>query len=216
MEGKDSFVFYVKWFKFFNRLTTVEDKMKLFELVQNYVTDKYNNIPIEDITCGNLAIDMAFWSIADDLKDDLAKWKATCNKRSIAGQQGGAPKGNKNACKQNKQNKQKLDLVEQNNQKQAKQAKQAEYDNEYECEYEYEYDNECESDINNNSTPTLEEIKAYITANNYKTDADKFYSCYQSKGWKGVEDWKAKVDYWESKDYPQSYNNVNDGWEELE
>ena len=71
-------------------------------------------------------------------------------------------------------------------------------------------DSESESDINNNNTPTLEQVTEYINLNNYSVDPKKFYSCYQSKGWKGITDWKAKVDYWQYEDKKSNSTDFND------
>lgn len=52
--------------------------------------------------------------------------------------------------------------------------------------------------------PTLEEVQAYITENNYIIDAQKFIDYYQSNGWivgkTKMKDWKATVRGWERRE----------------
>ena len=131
MEGKDSFVFYISWFKYFNKLKTIEQREKLRVLLQDYVTDKFKDIPIEEISCGDDAVDMAFFSIAEDLKKDLSKWKTTCSNRAKAGQLGGLAKA--------RNNKQSVAKIEN--------AKNAKSDVANLADNEYEYDNEYENNV---------------------------------------------------------------------
>jgi hypothetical protein len=52
--------------------------------------------------------------------------------------------------------------------------------------------------------PTLEEVQAYISENNYIIDAQKFIDYYQSNGWivgkTKMKDWKATVRGWERRE----------------
>lgn len=52
--------------------------------------------------------------------------------------------------------------------------------------------------------PTVEEVQAYITENNYIVDAQKFIDYYQSNGWivgkTKMKDWKATVRGWERRE----------------
>ena len=52
--------------------------------------------------------------------------------------------------------------------------------------------------------PTLEEVQAYITENNFIVDAQKFIDYYQSNGWivgkTKMKDWKATVRGWERRE----------------
>ncbi len=141
MEGKDSFVFYISWFRYFNKLKTIEQREKLRILLQDYVTDKFKDIPIEEISCGDDAVDMAFFSIAEDLKKDLSKWKTTCSNRAKAGQLGGLAK-----ARNSKQNVANLA-----NAKNAKSDVANLADNEYEYEYDNEYVLSKDNDINSRS-----------------------------------------------------------------
>ena len=48
--------------------------------------------------------------------------------------------------------------------------------------------------------PTLEEVRAYISEKGYPVDAERFYSYYESNGWKvgknPMKNWKAAVATW--------------------
>lgn len=52
--------------------------------------------------------------------------------------------------------------------------------------------------------PSVEEVDAYITEQNYHVDAQRFVDYYTSNGWKvgknPMKDWKAAVRTWERKD----------------
>ena len=52
--------------------------------------------------------------------------------------------------------------------------------------------------------PTLEEVQAYITENNFIVDAQKFIDYYQSNGWivgkAKMKDWKATIRGWERRE----------------
>jgi hypothetical protein len=48
--------------------------------------------------------------------------------------------------------------------------------------------------------PTLAEVKAYCKEQGLIIKADKFFYHYQSKGWQGVVDWKAKAHSWNEQD----------------
>lgn len=45
------------------------------------------------------------------------------------------------------------------------------------------------------SSPSLEEVKAYVKEKGYRFKAEKFYALYQGKGWPRY--WRAIADYWE-------------------
>jgi len=56
--------------------------------------------------------------------------------------------------------------------------------------------------------PTLEEIRQYITEQNYTIDPERFFDYYESNGWKvgknPMKDWKACIRSWQSKDKGRS------------
>lgn len=58
------------------------------------------------------------------------------------------------------------------------------------------------------SKPTMAEVVAYISENNYNVDADRWYSYYESNGWmvgrNHMKDWKACVRQWNSREKKNS------------
>ena len=52
--------------------------------------------------------------------------------------------------------------------------------------------------------PTVEEVREYVTSNNYNVNADNFVDFYESKGWlvgkNKMKDWKAAVRTWARRD----------------
>ena len=53
--------------------------------------------------------------------------------------------------------------------------------------------------------PSLDQVKAYCKERNSKVNAERFYSYYESNGWKvgknSMKDWKAAVRNWETNGY---------------
>ncbi len=62
--------------------------------------------------------------------------------------------------------------------------------------------------------PTVEEVQAYITENNYIVDAQKFIDYYQSNGWivgkTKMKDWKATVRGWERREQEKFQKSVKE------
>lgn len=52
-------------------------------------------------------------------------------------------------------------------------------------------------------SPTLDEVKRYVSENAICINPDKFYSYYQMHGWKDITDWKAAVDFWALNERPE-------------
>ena len=48
------------------------------------------------------------------------------------------------------------------------------------------------------SIPSVSEVELYIKDNNKNVNAEKFVAYYASTNWKGVSNWQAKIDYWDS------------------
>ena len=109
---RDSFVLYTRITETVEKLTA-EQKGLLFQAILDYENGKE---PVLD----DLAVELVFTPIKQDLDLNNEKWERTRKARSEAGKKGGAPKGNSNASKQAKQANDNFV-----NQKQAKQAKQA-------------------------------------------------------------------------------------------
>lgn len=58
------------------------------------------------------------------------------------------------------------------------------------------------------SPPTVDEVRDYIREKNYRVDAERFVSFYESKGWmvgrNPMKSWKAAVAGWESRSEPSA------------
>lgn len=56
--------------------------------------------------------------------------------------------------------------------------------------------------------PTIEEVKQFISDNNYNVDPARFFNYYESNGWKvggraAMKDWKAAIRNWNAKEKPR-------------
>lgn len=83
-EGKNSFVFRLKWKRIFDELDEAQSG-KLIKHLLSYVSD-------ENPDTDNPMLKIAFATIKYDLKEDLKKWEDIKEKRSEAGKKGGRPK----------------------------------------------------------------------------------------------------------------------------
>lgn len=118
----------------------------------------------------------------------------------------GAPKGNKNAQKQddieNNQNNQ-------NNQNFQKQQTETETKN---ININLKEKNNTKKE--KFKKPSLEEIRAYCQERNNDVQAERFYDFYESKGWRvgnqAMKDWMAAVRTWENKNRIENKNHSLD------
>jgi len=85
-EGKKSFVLYADIIHTVKKLPN-NKAGELFKLILSYVND-------ENPTTKDLAVDLVFEPIKQQLKRDLKQWEDTREKRSEAGKLGGRPKAN--------------------------------------------------------------------------------------------------------------------------
>ena len=198
MENVESFVFYRSFYESIKMIEDNEIKNELYNAICEYAL---NGVEIE---------------VSNKTKPFfiLIKPQLDANyERMVNSKKGGAPKGNQNAKKEKqpkvdskKQPKQPMVVLE-------NQQKQPNKNNNYNLNNNYNNnsnDNLNVSVSNSNNTPTLEQVTEYINLNNYSVDPKKFYSCYQSKGWKGITDWKAKIDYWQYEDKKSNSTDFND------
>lgn len=76
-------------------------------------------------------------------------------------------------------------------------------------------------------TPTIQEIKDYISEKNYNVDAERFFNYYESNGWKvgknPMKSWKAALATWNSnespkpkKDSPKGVRPAEIDWSDME
>lgn len=96
MKEKDSIIFYFSHYNIIKKLNN-EQLGRLFRAL--FEKQLGNEVVLEN------DIEMAFDFINNQLLVDNEKYNQIALKRSMAGQRGGAPKGNKNACKNNQTSK---------------------------------------------------------------------------------------------------------------
>ena len=96
MKEKDSIIFYFSHYNIIKKLND-EQLGRLFRAL--FEKQLGNEVVLEN------DIEMAFDFINNQLLVDNEKYNQIALKRSMAGQRGGAPKGNKNACKNNQTSK---------------------------------------------------------------------------------------------------------------
>ena len=96
VKEKDSIIFYFSHYNIIKKLNNEQLGRLFIALFEKQIG---NEVVLEN------DIEMAFDFINNQLLVDKEKYNKISLKRSIAGQQGGAPKGNKNACKNNQTNK---------------------------------------------------------------------------------------------------------------
>lgn len=131
--GKDSFILYTKYVHTARKLS---DEMagKLYKMILEYVNDTN---PVTD----DMVLDLLFEPIKQDLKEDLRKWEAVCDRNRENGKSGGRPKKDT----QNPENP--VGYLEtqktQTNPPQPKKPRQTRYD----CDSDSECDNEKIVDI---------------------------------------------------------------------
>lgn len=113
---------------------------------------------------------------------------------------GGAPKGNKNALKNNPNSTQKQPEINPN-------STYKEKDKEKDKERDKEIEKEKSTNVDTKKTaqrfsrPSLDEVRDYIASQSYSVDAEAFIDFYEAKGWRvgnnPMKDWKAAVRTWE-------------------
>lgn len=96
VKEKDSIIFYFSHYNIIKKLNN-EQLGRLFRAL--FEKQLGNEVVLEN------DIEMAFDFINNQLLVDNEKYNQIALKRSVAGQMGGAPKGNKNACKNNQTSK---------------------------------------------------------------------------------------------------------------
>lgn len=87
MKGKSSFVFYCDWKNTFDQLDN-EHSGRLIKHILSYVND-------ENPECDDLVVNVAFASIQNTLKRDLAKYQKRCEVNKENARKGGIAKSKK-------------------------------------------------------------------------------------------------------------------------
>ena len=140
MEGKDSFILYTKYINTFKFLTD-EQAGKLIKHIFRYVNDLIPEEQEDELE--EQVLQIAWINIKTDLKEDLVKWKNTCETNKQNGLKGGRPR--KQAENKKTEKTERLSKETEKTERLFEKPKKA--DNEY--EYDYEYDNEVSKDTNN-------------------------------------------------------------------
>lgn len=176
---------------------------ELWKALHCYIKgEEYNFVDAETKGCWNY--------IKIKLNENTEKWNETCKKRSEAGKRG-MQKRYQTITNDNKTNKSYQMLTNDNKANKCYQM----LTNANKCQQMLtDYDNDNENENNNIKEknilkkekkfvkPTIDEVKAYVDEYKYRINVEKFYSHYESNGWKvgrnPMKDWKASVRYWAS------------------
>lgn len=145
--------------------------------------------------------------------------------QSQRGSKGGAPKGNKNACKSkgnetngHKENNPGQLKTTQNNPEVVLEQPENKPIRKGKERKENTSSLRSEESIGAKRTafapPSLQQVQAYISEKGYAVDAEHFIDFYESKGWmigkNKMKDWQAAVRTWSRKDFnPQSHHDTN-------
>lgn len=186
-EVKESFVFYRSFAKSIEHLPA-SMQLPLYKAITEYALD---TIEPDFGNCADKYVLDALWeSIRPQLDANQSRYLNGC-KGAEYGKLGGAPKGNKNACK--------------------KTTPRQPQDNPETTPNDNVNDNDIKKEIfikeksrqprRTFVRPQLEEVKAYCDERKNGIDADKFFNHYESIGWKvgknPMKDWKAAIRTWE-------------------
>ena len=140
MKGKETFILYKKYLNTIKKLS-LEQRGKLLTLILEYVND------LNPAETTDLLVDVVFEVIRADLKQDLEKWKKTCEARSEAGKQGMANRWKKDSENNQQKDITKITNITKDNKEKQCITKITDNDN----EYDNEYDNDNDSVFYNNS-----------------------------------------------------------------
>ena len=135
-EGKKGFIMFLSFADIIQELTD-EEAGRLLKAIMQHEGG-------EEVDLGNdRLLKVAYTAITADIDRQDEKWEKTRYARSEAGKLGGAPKGNKNASKNN-QEQTKTNKNKQNKQEQTKTNKNKQNKHEVEVEVEVEVEDEVE------------------------------------------------------------------------
>lgn len=185
MEKKKSFILYLDQQDIFNKLPD-EVAGKLIKHIFSYVN-------LEKPTTDDLLIDVAFASIRQSLKRDLAKWESQTKQRSEAGK--------RSAEKRAKEKQRKATTVESRSTNSTVSVSDS-----------------VSVSVNKKTkakkrfiSPSVEEVKEYCSERNNTVDPEKFVDYYESKGWmvgkNKMKDWKSAVRNWERSSFNNNQSN---------
>lgn len=142
---------------------------------------------------------MAFSFMAAQIDRDSEKWEKTCEKRREAVNKRWNTK-NTNVCNSIQMNTNDTDNDNVNDNVNDKDI--IINNNKSSCNSEYV---ETHARPKKFVKPSLDQVKAYCKERNSRVNAERFYSYYESNGWKvgknSMKDWKAAVRNWETNGY---------------
>ena len=213
---KKTFILYSDQKEIIDKLSDEQAGM-LIKAIYQYVTD--GTIPKLDAL-----IEIVFIPFKQALDRNNESWENIKSKRSIAGKIGAEKRWGKDS----KKNDDIANAIFAN----SKMAVNVSVNDNVNVN-----DNVIDNDINNtnklylnnkvNNTnsvcvynaPTLEEIQSYCLENGFDNfDCENFFDYYESIGWDGVKNWKAKLRYWvknDKKKSEQKYVSPNQGLYEM-
>lgn len=173
----DSVVFYSSFYEAICDFPE-ENQLAIFKAIIGYgLTGDIPNLS---------GIEKAVFSMAKPQIDANIRRRENGRKGAEFGKLGGAPKGNQNARKQPQNNPKTTPNVNANVNANAN-------------------DSSVTDKINDKrrdvfTPPTKSDVESYISKKGYIVNPVRFFTHYSQKGWKGVSDWKAKIDEWQIDD----------------
>lgn len=206
-DNADTFVFYPTFLTSIEAIKNAAMRLAMFEAVANYGV--YGTLPDFTDADPNGLLDGMFLQIRFSI--DEAKAKRSTNREN--GSRGGAPKGNKNACKNNRKLPNSIE-IKQNN-------PNVNVNDNVNDNVIFSNEDKAKS-VKRFVAPTLAEIQEYCKEKGFNVDAASIYDHYTANGWvqgknKPIKDWKAAVRQWArregefAKPQPQINNDARKG-----
>lgn len=204
-DNVDTFVFYPTFLTSIEAIKNAAMRLAMFEAVANYGV--YGTLPDFTDADPNGLLDGMFLQIRFSI--DEAKAKRSTNREN--GSRGGAPKGNKNACKNNRKQPNSIEIKQNNPNVNVNVNDNVISSNEDKAK-----------SVSRFVAPTLAEIQEYCKEKGFNVDAASIYDHYTANGWvqgknKPIKDWRAAVRQWArregefSKPQPQINNDARRG-----
>ena len=208
-DNADTFVFYPTFLTSIEAIKNEAMRLAMFEAVVNYGV--YGTLPDFTDADPNGLLDGMFLQMRFSI--DEAKAKRSTNREN--GSRGGAPKGNKNACKNNRKQPNSTENKQNNPNVNVNDNVNVISSNE----------NKAKS-VSRFVAPTLDEIQEYCKEKGFNVDAASIYDHYTANGWvqgknKPIKDWRAAVRQWArredefSKPQHQTNNDARKGIDDV-
>lgn len=213
---KPSLLIYHEWVDLFKQMPAEDVKTVLLALLEYMDSGEVPEMEFE-----NPLVRAIFQMMLQKTRDNRDAYYEKCAKNRENGKLGGAPKGNKNAAKNNRT----VEKTTQNNPIEGKGKEENGIEGK---------GSECEGkgkEGSSHTPPSREEVKDFCKAEGLKAiDPDRFWNYYTGvKDWRNdrgdLIDWKAQARYWNSQDAEAKkaanteFNNFsqrNTDWKSLE